>query len=172
VTLTRNDATATSAAGELAAAEQLARAFKGAMAAIRRLRGRETHHPAELSDAQYSLLFCLRQRDEVSAGELAVAAELSAASTTTMLDGLATAGLVQRTRSERDRRVVFTSLTGRGRALVEERKERIEPRYRAALAGFTEQELITAAAVLDSLRTLFNELADERSSSSAVSKPA
>ena len=45
------------------AAEQLARSFKRAMAAVRRLRGRETHRPGELTDAQYSLLFCLRDQD-------------------------------------------------------------------------------------------------------------
>ena len=45
------------------AAEQMARSFKGAMAAVRRLRGRESHRPGELSDAQYSLLFCLRESD-------------------------------------------------------------------------------------------------------------
>ena len=42
------------------AAEQVARSFKGSMAAVRRLRGRESHRPGELSDAQYSLLFGLR----------------------------------------------------------------------------------------------------------------
>lgn len=171
MTITGRDASTPSAPEELAPADQLRRAFKGVMGAIRRLRGRETHHPGELSDAQYSLLFCLRERDEMSTGELAVAADLSPASTTAMLDGLAAAGLVQRTRSERDRRVVFTALTGRGRALVEERTQRIEPRFHAALAGFSDQELITAAAVLDSLRTLFDELADERSGTPAVSKP-
>ena len=45
---------------ELKPDEQLARSFKAAMAAVRRLRGRETHRPGELSDAQYSLLFCMR----------------------------------------------------------------------------------------------------------------
>ena len=171
MTVTRTDPSTEGAPVELMAPDQLRRSFKGVMGAIRRLRGRETHHPGQLSDAQYSLLFCLRECDQVSTGELAVAADLSPASTTAMLDGLATAGLVQRTRSERDRRVVFTSLTVRGRVLVEERKEWIEPRFRAALAGFSDQELITAAAVLDSLRALFDELADDRSRTPPAAKP-
>jgi MarR family transcriptional regulator, organic hydroperoxide resistance regulator len=147
--------------GPLEPAEQLGRSFKGAMAAVRRLRGRESHHQGELSDAQYGLLFCLRKRADLPASELALAADLSPASTTEMLDGLAAAGLVTRERSQRDRRVVLTSLTDRGRDLVEERRARYEPRWRGALAEFSEQDLVVAATVLDRLRGLFDELAAE-----------
>lgn len=150
------------ASGELDAAEQLGQSFKAVMAALRRLRGRETHHPGQLSDAQYGLLFCLRGSGELSTGELAEAAELSPASATEMLDGLAAHGLVTRNRSKRDRRVVLTSLTPRGSELVEERRARVEPRYRAALAEFDDEQLLVAAAVLDRLRQMFDEFADER----------
>jgi DNA-binding MarR family transcriptional regulator len=132
------------------------------MAAVRRLRGRETRRPGELTDAQYSLLFCLRHESQMSVRELADAAELSPASVTEMLDGLAAVGLVERHRSDRDRRVVFTALTDSGRGLVEERRARLEPRLRAALDPFEDHELRAAAAVLDRLRDLFEELADER----------
>jgi DNA-binding MarR family transcriptional regulator len=143
-------------------AEHVARSFKGAMAAVRRLRGRETHRPGELTDAQYSLLFCLRDESQMSVRDLAEAADLSPASVTEMLDGLAAAGLVERRRSDRDRRVVLTSLTEDGRGLVEERRARFEPRLRAAMAGFSERDLLVASAVLDRLRDLFDEVADER----------
>jgi len=146
------------------AAEQVARSFKRAMAAVRRLRGRETHRPGELTDAQYGLLFCLRDQVQMSVRDLAYAAELSPASVTEMLDGLAAAGLVDRQRSDRDRRVVLTSLTVSGRGLVEERRARFEPRFRAALEPFSKDELVVAAAVLERLRGLFEEIADERCS--------
>jgi DNA-binding MarR family transcriptional regulator len=126
------------------------------------MRGRETHFPGELTDAQYSLLFCLRDESELSLRDLADAADLSPASVTEMLEGLAAAGLVQRQRSDRDRRVVFTSLTEGGRGLVEERRARFEPRLRAALEPFSERDLLTAAAVLDRLRDMFEDVADER----------
>jgi MarR family transcriptional regulator, organic hydroperoxide resistance regulator len=144
------------------AAHEVTRAFKRAMAAVRRLRGRETHRPGELTDAQYSLLFCLRDHTHMSVRDLAYAADLSPASVTEMLEGLTAAGYVERQRSERDRRVVFTSLTDGGRALVEERRARFEPRLRAALEPFSEAELLAAAAVLDRLRDMFEEVADER----------
>ena len=78
-----------------------------------------------------------------------------------MLDGLAAAGLVRRVRSDKDRRVVLTSLTERGHALLEARHARFSPRWNAALDEFTDQELRTAAAVLDRLRALFDELATD-----------
>jgi MarR family transcriptional regulator, organic hydroperoxide resistance regulator len=144
-------------------AEQLARSFKAAMAAVRRLRGRESHRPGELSDAQYSLLFGLRTHSDLPTSELAIAADLSPASTTEMLDALAAAGLVTRERSTRDRRVVLTSLTARGRDLVEERRAHYEPRWRAAFTEFSDRDLAVAATVLDRLRGLFDEFAAEGS---------
>ncbi len=138
------------------------------MAALRRMRSREHRRPGELSDAQYGLLFCLRDRDALPCSELAFAADLSPASATEMLDGLAGAGLVLRIRSLSDRRVVLTSLTDRGRALVEARRARIEPRFRAALSEFSEDELRSAATVLDRLGSMFEELADERGPAAAA----
>jgi DNA-binding MarR family transcriptional regulator len=142
------------------ALEHLGRSFKAAMAAVRRLRGRETHHPGELSFAQYSLLFGLVDGGARSARELASAADLSPATVTQMLDSLAAAGLVERVRSTGDRRVVLTSLTERGAALLAARRARFEPRWRAALADFSDAELAITAAVLDRLRDTFYAFAD------------
>jgi MarR family transcriptional regulator, organic hydroperoxide resistance regulator len=148
----------------LEAALQLGRSFKAAIAAMRRMRGRETHCAGELSDAQYGLLFGLRDHEALSARELALQADVSPATATEMLEGLEAAGLVSRIRSVIDRRVVLTSLTERGRELVQARQARYEPRWRAALAGFNDEELLGAAAVLDRLAGMFDELADERQS--------
>jgi DNA-binding MarR family transcriptional regulator len=75
-----------------------------------------------------------------------------------MLDSLVAMGLVERTRSERDRRIVTCSLTERGAAAVAERRARFEHRWHAALAEFSTGELATATSVLERLKTLFEEL--------------
>ena len=143
---------------------QLGRSFKGAMAAVRRLRGRETRRqPGELTDAQYGLLFSLREQETMSSSELAFAADLSPATATEMLDGLVATQLVRRERSDRDRRVVLISLTDRGRTLIEERRLRYEPGWRAALADFSDDELRTASAVLDRMRDMFDQLRHDES---------
>jgi len=138
--------------------DELGQSFRAVTAAVRRLKGRETQKPGELSHAQYTLLFALAD-GELSAGALATSADLSPATVTQMLEALEAAGLVKRERSERDKRVVLTSLTKHGESLVDARRARYEPLWRAALEEFSEKELATAAAVLDRLHDLFDQLA-------------
>ncbi len=141
-------------------AEEIGRAFKRSMAAMRRLRGRETHRPGELSYAQYGLLFGLASGCELSSRELAYAAGVTAATATQMLEGLEAAGLVERSRSDHDKRVVLTSLTARGREVIAARRAEYEPLWREALSEFTDADLHTAAAVLDRLALLFEQMAE------------
>jgi DNA-binding MarR family transcriptional regulator len=138
--------------------EQLGLAFKAAMAAVRRLRGRETHRPGALSNAQYGLLYSLSFAPELSARELAEAATLSPATVTQMLEGLEAHGLVKRLRSVEDKRVVLTALSERGREVVERHRAQVEPRWRASLSEFTPEQLATTAAVLIRLARHFDEL--------------
>jgi DNA-binding MarR family transcriptional regulator len=135
--------------------------FKSAMAAVRRLRGRDTHRPGEVSYAQCSLLFGLAEGGEVSASELAAFAGVAPATASQMLDSLAAGGFVERTRSERDRRLVLVSLTNRGSELVASRRAHFEDLWAHALAEFDESELATATAVLDRARVVFDEIAAE-----------
>jgi DNA-binding MarR family transcriptional regulator len=137
---------------------RLGTAFKGAMAAARRLRGRDTHRHGELSFAQYQLLSGLADGEELSAGDLAIAAELSPASATQMLERLAEMGLVDRTRSVRDRRVVTCSLTSRGHELIAARRAEFERRWLDALAEFSTAELKAAAEVMDRLHGMLDDL--------------
>ena len=140
------------------AAQELGQALKRCLSAVRRLRGRENRAHGELSDAQYGLLFSLVDHEALPTSELACLANLSPATATGMLDGLAAAGLVSRVRSERDRRVVLTSLTAHGRALVDARHAVFAPRFAAALAEFSDDELRTATAVFGRLGAMFDEI--------------
>jgi DNA-binding MarR family transcriptional regulator len=136
------------------------RAFKGVGAAQRRLRAHYAHRPGELTYAQYGLLFGLYFGEPMSSRDLAAAADVSPATAAEMLDALTASGLVQRVRSADDKRIVLTSLTERGRAVVEARRAQYEPRFRAALEGFSDEELRTAAGVLEALRQMFDDLAE------------
>ncbi len=142
---------------------ELGRALRGALAAARRLRGRETQRAGEVAHAQYALLFELAERGELAAGELAAAADLAPATVTGMLDHLTDAGLVVRERSDPDRRLVLSRLTDTGRARVAARRARLEPLWEAAIADFDSSELAAATAVLDRLRTFFETLDESES---------
>ena len=133
--------------------------FKAAMAAVRRLRGRDTHRPGEVSYAQCSLLLALAERGQLSASELAGLADVAPATATQMLDSLAAGGFVERSRGELDRRLVVVSLTSRGGELVAARRARFDQLWTDALVEFSDSELVTARAVLDRARDVFDAIA-------------
>ena len=101
---------------------QLGLAFKRAMVAVRKLRGRETHRPGQISYAQYGLMAGLAGECQRSARELADMADLTPATVTQMLESMEAAGLVERTRSQEDRRVVLSSLTAKGTEIIRQRR--------------------------------------------------
>ncbi len=140
---------------------QVGLAFKRAMVAVRRLRGRETQRIGQLSYAQYGLLHGLSGRSDCSARELAEHTDLAPATVAQMLEHLEAAGLVTRIRSDQDRRVVLSALTERGAAIVAERQQNMEERWRDALDEFSDEELTTAARVLNRAADMFESLSRE-----------
>ena len=143
------------------ALEAVGHAFKRAMVAVRRLRGRETHRPGAPSFAQYQLLFALADHDGLSSGELAHAADLSPATVTQMLDSLVERALVTRLRSETDRRIVTCSLTDSGRDVIAQRRAQFQGTWDDALSEFSVAELAVAAAVFDRIAGMFDGLGGE-----------
>ncbi len=139
-------------------ADELRRAFGDLMRAERRLRSRDPGRGDGLSYAQVRALLMLNAEEEVSAGQLAKAADLTPASVTAMLDGLEQSGMVQRRRSEQDRRVVFVSLTPAGRELVELKQIRWRACWRGALADFDDRDLTAAADVMRRMARMFDEI--------------
>jgi len=140
---------------------QVGLAFKRAMVAVRKLRGRETQRVGQLSYAQYGLLHGLAGRSDCSARELAEHTDLSPATVAQMLEHLEAAGLITRTRSEQDRRVVLSALTEHGAAIVAERQARMEDRWNSALEEFSTEELTVAAKVLHRAADVFESLSQD-----------
>jgi len=140
-----------------AAVTELGAAFRRAFRSLRSLRGRDTHRGDEIGHAQFELLIELYANGAMNAGELAEAVEASAATVSGMLDGLSEAELVERTRSESDRRIVMVKLTRRGRRKVEARKAVWHRRWQEALEGLDDEELKVAARVLERIHGIFCE---------------
>jgi MarR family transcriptional regulator, organic hydroperoxide resistance regulator len=137
---------------------ELTAAFRRVFRGISRLRGRDTHLEAsELSHAQFELLIELHDRGELSAGELALAARLTPATVTQMLDHLAHQGHVERVRSEVDRRVVVSRLTPQGNRKIAAKRKVWQARWEAALTDVTPAELQAATLVLERLGRLFED---------------
>jgi DNA-binding MarR family transcriptional regulator len=141
---------------------KLGKAFRRTVRSLSRLRGRDTHlGSTELSHAQCELLFELEERGELSAGELACAAQLTPATVTQMLEHLAVGGHVERARLERDKRVVVSRLSPRGRREIEAKRAKWQSRWEQALADVDVEELRAATRVLTRLQAVFEDGASE-----------
>ncbi|HKZ14297.1 MAG TPA: MarR family winged helix-turn-helix transcriptional regulator [Solirubrobacterales bacterium] len=136
---------------------ELGASFRHAFRSLRSMRGRDTHRGDEIGHAQFELLIELCVRGPLHAGELAEVVGASAATVSGMLDNLCVAELVERSRSESDRRLVVVKLTRRGKRKVEARKALWRRRWEEALEGIDEDELRVAGRVLDRIGDIFTE---------------
>jgi MarR family transcriptional regulator, organic hydroperoxide resistance regulator len=140
----------------------LGKAFRRVFRSLRRLRGRDTHLlGSEVSHAQMELLIELSEQGPLSAGELALAAQLTPATVTQMLEHLAVSGHVERTRSEVDRRVVVTRLTPQGELKVQAKRALWQARWEGILADVDARDLRTTTRVLERLNAVFADAPDE-----------
>jgi MarR family transcriptional regulator, organic hydroperoxide resistance regulator len=135
------------AAAQAAAVGEVLDAFGELLVAQRRLRGRDARHTGELSFAQARVLAALDD-DGCPASKLAEKAGMTPASVTCMLDALEHQGLVTRVRSERDRRIMLTHLTERGRLLRDQKRAAARRAFEDALARLNPDELAATPRVL------------------------
>jgi len=77
----------------------------------------------DLTVPQYTVLLVLFYRERCKMSELARELGITMGAATSIVDRLIKAGLVKRERSPEDRRVVFVSLSKKGRRMVEEGHE-------------------------------------------------
>ena len=102
-------------------------------------------HPTDLQALD---LLARRGTDPPTAGELGLALELSSASVTGLVDRLEASGHVERIADPGDRRRVRVQMTPRANELAREVFQTYGTRLRAALEGFTDDELRTVSAFL------------------------
>jgi len=94
----------------------------------------------DLTDAQWKPLWMLKLGKADTAFELAKIMGIDAGATTRMLDRLAAKGLVERVRSETDRRVVHLRLTADGHRAAEQVPHVLADVNNELLSGFSKQE--------------------------------
>jgi DNA-binding MarR family transcriptional regulator len=151
---------------------ELGLAFRKIFRALNGMRGRDTHlGGSELSHAQFQLLMELEEQGELSAGELATAAQLAPGTVSEMLDGLAESGHVERDRSRSDRRVVVSRLTPLGRRRIEAKRAAWKARWEQALDGVPEKDLRAATRVLERLAEMFADTPAKGASEGSPATP-
>jgi DNA-binding MarR family transcriptional regulator len=93
-----------------------------------------------LTDAQWKPLWYLKEGKADTAFELAKEMSIDAGAMTRMLDRLAAKGLIERVRSETDRRVVHLRITPEGEAAAAQVPHVLAEVNNAFLTGFSKQE--------------------------------
>ena len=151
-----------SAAASRDAITQLFQALRHTSAAERRLHGLSPG-PGDLTFPQVRALAALGRAQQMTAGELARSAELKPATVTSLLDQLEEAGIVRRARSAEDRRVCMVSLTDAGAELVQRRYRAWQEHSNRRLGAIPDEDLETAARVLDEVAALYDAAPTELS---------
>ncbi len=164
--------TASAAAEPTTTVDELRTALNHLLAADRRLRGRDHSRPGELTFAQIRTIAALGRENEMTAGQLAKSAELTPAAITSILDQLEAANIVERRRSTEDRRVCNVALTPEGWQLLERKLAVWNGLWAERLAGFSDKEIETAAAILHEVTGILDTVASSLDSASDAPDPA
>lgn len=118
-------------------------------------------HRGNHAASQYRVLSKLLESDGISQRDLTVLLGVRPQSTGELVDKLETAGLVQRRRSDIDRRVVNIFLTDSGRQKAQELHSEDSRDLDTVFAPLTEEEKLTLLALLQKLNEA-NSLSPDR----------
>jgi DNA-binding MarR family transcriptional regulator len=141
-------------------AEDFVAAWESFFRAVRRAKGRAAARPPAggLSLAQHHLLAPLATDGPLPIGALAEAAAVAPPTATRMLDGLVTAGRVERATDPADRRCVVVGLTDQGRDMVAAKREAVRAARRRIAAALTPEEREVAGPLLLKIAGALEEL--------------
>ncbi|WP_160719137.1 MarR family winged helix-turn-helix transcriptional regulator [Bacillus sp. USDA818B3_A] len=95
----------------------------------------------ELTNDQHYILRYISQTRECTSSELADAFEVNKSAITAIVNRMADRGLIERTRDENDRRVVYLTLTEEGNSLYQSCQEKIEQLVMSIITQFDQAEI-------------------------------
>jgi DNA-binding MarR family transcriptional regulator len=134
------------------------RSLEALLASERHLRGRETQQRGTLSYSRWAVLAVLADHSEHSVGTVALAASVSPASATKLLDGLEHDGLVERVRAGDDRRRIAVMITAAGYTAWSEKEAETQAAWKRVLADADVTEIEAIARSLRYVSAVADEL--------------
>lgn len=134
---------------------------------------RRVEHETSLTGPQVWVVKMLEKSSPMKVSDLARRMYLHPATMVGLLDRLEAKGLVKRTRSENDRRVVHIDLTEQGHELVKNSPEVVQSLLVTGLETLDEQKLETISKGLEQVVTIVGarELAPQLITSSEINAP-
>jgi DNA-binding MarR family transcriptional regulator len=118
------------------------------------LHSRQLARDTGLTTPQAVVLQAVRDCGEVTTGQLSRRVSLSQATVTTILDRLESRGLVERYRSNADRRIVHSRLTRQGRTILRQAPPLLHERFAAAFQQLSPARQSRLLATLDEVAAM------------------
>jgi DNA-binding MarR family transcriptional regulator len=116
----------------------------------------------DLTNDQHYILRYIYQASVCTSSELADAFEVNKSAITAIINRMVDRGLILRTRDENDRRVIYLTLTDKGRELFEQTQEKIRLLVESIITQFEETEIKNFIDTYEKLaRILINKKMEE-----------
>ncbi|WP_433943529.1 MarR family winged helix-turn-helix transcriptional regulator [Paenibacillus sp. SN-8-1] len=111
----------------------------------------------EMTVDQYQIMYHIKTQQECTSTELADAFCVGKSSITAIITRLVDRGLVERTRDEGDRRLVYLSLTDLGHEISGKADEKVQEVVSRYLTHFNQEEIESFITIFEKLASLFEE---------------
>jgi DNA-binding MarR family transcriptional regulator len=116
---------------------------------------------SDLTHDQHYMLRYINKKGSCTSSELADVFEVKKSAITAIINRLWEKGLIQRTRDENDRRVVYLNLTGKGTELFDKTEERIHKLVESLINRFDETEIKQFLETYEKLNRILMEKQEE-----------
>lgn len=116
----------------------------------------------ELTNDQHYILRYVYQAGECTSSELAEAFEVNKSAITAIINRMTERKLIERTRDESDRRVVYLTVTQEGKALFEKTEERIHRLVESIITKFEFDEIQGFIQTYEKLAVILAETKKEQ----------
>jgi MarR family 2-MHQ and catechol resistance regulon transcriptional repressor len=111
-----------------------------------------------ISPLHFEIMSLLKETGTLHAAEIGEKLHLAKAQMTHLIDRLADLNMVERKTDIADRRTINITLTGRGRAFLEEHKNKLVGTAMETMSRLTDEELEDLANTLKKLRDMLSKL--------------
>ncbi|MCH6264070.1 MULTISPECIES: MarR family winged helix-turn-helix transcriptional regulator [Neobacillus] len=115
----------------------------------------------ELTNDQHYILRYIHQTGECTSTELAEVFQVNKSAITAIITRMTDRGLIQRTRDEKDRRVVYLTLTKEGIELFQSAQEKVHQLVESIITQFDETEITTFINTYEKLAQILDNKKQE-----------
>nr|WP_263327577.1 MarR family transcriptional regulator [Neobacillus sp. Marseille-Q6967] len=115
----------------------------------------------DLTTDQLYILGYIHQAGECTSSELADSFYVNKSAITAIINRLADRGLIQRTRDENDRRVIYLTLTNEGKELRQKTEEKVHYLVESFITQFEETEIKSFIETYEKLADILDNMKKE-----------